>query len=178
MWVSWAAWLALPLAGMACSGRTERGVTNETVPAEKPAAGPGRPDSTPTGGARDPRQHLLMVVELEPGVHAGRILTARSVDLPLPRRRATPRQEPWRVDVLDAAGSVLFTATLADASQLRGEFADAQGELSGVTVRQPKTAVTLRLPLLPDAVSVRLSSDQGSGRQTELGRVNYPQVAP
>jgi hypothetical protein len=178
-----AAALAVAFGLTTCSGKTERGIPSEGAPADKPAVGPAQVE--PAKGspaqpevAKQPARHLLMVVELEPATHAARTLTARSVDLPLPRRRGRVEQEPWRVEVLGATGSVLYSAPLKDASELRGEFPDAQGKLSGVTVKQAVAAVTLRLPLLKDATTVRVMSSAGPSGETELGRVAYPQVTP
>jgi hypothetical protein len=166
--------LAATLA--ACSGKTERGGSGaggDAVPVQKPAAGPGNGQPARDAGAR----HLLMVMELEPATHAARTLTARSVDLPLPRRRGPAQQAPWRVDVLSKDGAVLFSAPMEDAATVRGEFPDAQGQLRGVTAQKRVTAVTLRLPWLDDAAEVRVVSSSDGG-ETELGRVAYPKVAP
>jgi hypothetical protein len=166
--------LAATLA--ACSGKTERGGSgagSDAAPVQKPAAGP----SPAQRAGEAPARHLLMVVELEPATHAARTLTARSVDLPLPRRRGPAQRAPWRVDVLAPGGAVLFSAPLQDTATVRGEFPDAQGKLSGVTVQKRVAAVTLRLPWLDAAAEVRLVSLSDSG-ETELGRVAYPKVAP
>ena len=168
----------------ACSGKTERGIAGDAPPADKPASNPAqvepaRPEVAPAQpAAQEPARHLLMVVELEPKTRAARTLTAKFVELPLPRRRGRALQEPWRVEVLSATGAVLYAAPLKDASQLRAEFPDAQGHLSGTKVEQPVAAVTLRLPLLKDARAVRVLSLEGPNGETELGRVDYPQVAP
>jgi len=159
-----------------CSGKTEHGGTasGDAASAQKPAAGPANPDTT----AVPPVRHLLMVVELEPATHAARTLTARSVDLPLPRRRGPALQAPWRVDVLAGDGKVLYTAPLEDAATVRGEFRDDKsGQLTGVTTQQRVAAVTLRLPWLEGATDVRLVRVAESG-DTELGRVPYPKVMP
>ena len=166
--------LAATLA--ACSGKTERGgggAGDEAAPVQKPAAGPRNAQPVRDASAR----HLLMVMELEPATHAARTLTARSVDLPLPRRRGPAQQAPWRVDVLSKDGAVLFSAPLEDAATVRGEFPDAQGQLRGVTAQKRVAAVTLRLPLRDDAAEVRVVSSNDGG-ETELGRVAYPKVAP
>ena len=69
-----------------------------------------------------------------------------------------PREEAWRVDVLSAAGALLYSMPIKDTSEVRGEFPDQQGNLSGVRVKQPKAALTLRLPLLKEASVVRVMS--------------------
>ncbi len=161
----------------ACSGKTERGGTTsagDAAPVQKPASGPANPEPA----SAPPVRHLLMVVELEPAMHVARTLTARSVELPLPRRRGPARQAPWRVDVLGSDGRVLYTAPLEDAATVRGEFRDDKtGELSGTTTQQRIAAVTLRLPWLDRASDVRIVSVAESG-DTELGRVAYPTVTP
>lgn len=160
----------------ACSGKTERGAGGaggDAAPVQKPAAGPGNVQPAHDPSAR----HLLLVMELEPATHAARTLTARSVDLPLPRRRGPAQPAPWRVDVLAPGGAVLFSAPLEDATTVRGEFPDAKGQLSGVTAQKRVAAVTLRLPWLDDAAQVRVVSLKDGG-ETELGRVAYPKVAP
>lgn len=157
----------------ACSGKTEGGASGEPTPAQQPATSPGRPDPP----RAEPPQHLLMVVELRPKVHGARVLLSRAVDLPLPKRRGPAEPGPWRVEVLSEGGQVLFTAPLADAATVRGEFADEKtGELRGVTAQKEVTAVTLRLPWLEGARSVRVVN--ASGGDVELGRVEYPQVKP
>lgn len=165
---------ALCLSG--CSGKTERGSAGsngDAAPVQQPAAGPANPAPANT----PPPKHLLMVVELEPALHVARTLTARSVELPLPRRRGPKQQGPWRVDVLNASGAVLYTAPLDDAATVRGEFADANGQLSGVTAQKRVAAVTLRLPWLDSATEVRVVS-VNEGQDSELGRVPYPRVEP
>jgi hypothetical protein len=159
-----------------CSGRTERGGTGgtDTTPVQQPASGA----ASPATGQVEPVRHLLMVVELQPATHVARTLTARSVDLPLPRRRGPAQTAPWRVDVLSSNGTVLYTAPLPDAATVRGEFRDGKtGELNGVTAQARVTAVTLRLPWLDAATDVRVVSVAQAG-ETELGRVPYPRVMP
>lgn len=177
-----AVWLVVALCGAhalslsGCSGKTERGGSSsigDAGPVQQPAAAPAVTEPTSTA----PATHLLMVVELEPATHAARTLTARSVDLPLPRRRGPKQQRPWRVDVLGAGGAVLFSAPLEDAATVRGEFPDANGQLSGVTAQKRVAAVTLRLPWLAGASQVRVVSVNAGG-DTELGRVAYPGVEP
>lgn len=156
----------------ACSGKTEQGG----------GASPGAHTTmAPVESADDAsraglRRHLLVVLEVEPAARAGRVLLARHVELPLPRRRGPERSQPWRVEVLGADEAVLFSAPLADASELRAEFPDPKtGELRGTKSHKRVTAVTLRLPELAGASRIRLLNvAQGS----ELCRVPYPQVEP
>jgi hypothetical protein len=161
-----------------CSGKTERGTGLESS-AEKPAAGPSNvsdPDEGTKPAANSERRHVLMVVELEPAARLARVLKARPVDLPLPRKRGPAEKGPWQVDVLDASGAVLYTAPLADAGTVRGEFPNEQGQLSGVVMQKQTTAVTLRLPVLEHAATVRVSNVKDAQNPTELGSVAYPQV--
>lgn len=179
---SWAAITAVAFGLAACSGKTERGIASEDGPAEKPASGPAQVEPpqvalSPEVG-KQPARHLLMVVELEPASRLARTLTARAVELPLPRRRGKLPEEAWRVDVLDAGGAILYSTPVKDASEVRGEFPDAQGKLSGVRVKQAKAALTLRLPLLKDASIVRVMNVEVPSAETELAQVPYPQVAP
>lgn len=169
---------ALLLSG--CSGKTERGIGGE-APAEKPAAGPSQVSDSNDGvqpARADDQRHVLMVVELELATRSAKILRARPVDMPLPRKRGPVQKLPWQVDVLDAAGKVLFSAPLADAGTVRGEFPNAQGQLSGVTTQKQVAAVTLRLPFLADASTVRVSKLDDAKGAIELGSVAYPQVNP
>jgi hypothetical protein len=159
-----------------CSGKTERAGSSpsgEATPAQQPAAGPANADAAQA----EPARHLLMVIELEPASHVARTLTARSVELPLPRRRGPARAAPWRADVLARDGAVLFSVPLDDASTLRAEFPDAQGKLSGVTLQKQKAALSLRLPWLAGAAQVRVVK-LSDGADVELGRVPYPEVQP
>lgn len=166
------------LLSSGCSGKTERGMGGE-APAHKPATDPATAmDPSPATAETDARRHLLLVVELELASQTAKIKKTRPVELPLPRRRGPAQQGPWQVDVLDAAGKVLYSAPLADGSTIRGEFVDEQGKLSGARVQKQVASVTLRLPLLKDAVSVRVSSLTRGGTATELGRVAYPTVQP
>jgi hypothetical protein len=161
-----------------CSGKTERGIGGE-APAEKPAAGPSQVSDSKDAArpARaDDQRHVLMVVELELATRAARILRARPVDMPLPRKRGPLQKLPWQVDVLDASGKVLFSAPLPDAATVRGEFPNDQGQLSGVTMQKQVAAVTLRLPFLTDASTVRVSKLDDAKGAIELGSVAYPQV--
>ncbi len=166
--------LVVPLFG--CSGKTEHGggsATGDAAPVQKLAAGPANVE--PAGA--EPVRHLLMVVELEPATHVARTLTSRSVNLPLPRRRGPAQQAPWRVDVVGQSGAVLYSAPLQDAATVRGEFPDANGQLSGVTAQKKVAAVTLRLPWLDGASEVRVVKVAEAG-DLELGRVAYPKVGP
>jgi hypothetical protein len=168
--------LGLAACLAACSGKTERSggsATGDAAPVQKPAAGPSNVEPA----RAEPAKHLLMVVELEPATRAARTLTSRSVDLPLPRRRGPVQAGPWRVDVLGPGGSVLYSAPLADAATVRGEFPDAKGQLSGVTVQKQVAAVTLRLPWLDGATEVRVVK-VAEGGDLELGRVAYPKAQP
>jgi hypothetical protein len=172
-----AAWVltAAMATALGCSGKTEHGggsSGSDAAPVQKPAVGPSNLEPA----RAEPTRHLLMVVELEPAAHAARTLTARSVELPLPRRRGPAQPGPWRVDVVSSGGAVLFSAPLEDASAVRGEFPDANGQLHGVSAQKRVTAVTLRLPWLDGAAEVRLVSVGESG-DTELGRVAYPTQA-
>ena len=168
--------LVLATSLLACSGKTERGSSGtgaDAAPAQQPAAGPVNVEPTRPESPR----HLLMVLELEPQTRAARTLTARAVDLPLPRRRGPVQKAPWRVDVLGAQGAVLFSAPLEDTASVRAEFPDANGQLSGKTVQKRVAAVTLRLPVLDGATEVRVVS-AGVDGDSELGRVAYPKVQP
>jgi hypothetical protein len=168
--------VVLLAASVGCSGKTERGSSSsgDAAPVQKPAASPVSPEPAQV----EPARHLVMVVELEPATHMARTLAARSVELPLPRRRGPARQAPWRVDVSNSAGTVLFTAPLEDAATVRGEFRDEKtGATQGVTTERRVAAVTLRLPWLEGATDVRVVRVGASG-DTELGRVAYPKVMP
>jgi hypothetical protein len=182
--MSRAAMRSLAVAGLlvisACSGKTERGIGGESA-AEKPAAGPtnvSEANDEPAPARADDERHVLMVVELELATRAAKTLRARPVDLPLPRKRGPVQKLPWQVDVLDAAGKVLYSAPLPDAATVRGEFPNDQGQLSGVTTQKQVAAVTLRLPLLKDAATVRVSKVDDAKGPSELGSVPYPQVQP
>ena len=171
-------WLTLTMAAplLGCAGKTEHSGGSpggEAAPVQTPAVGASNVEPM----RAEPARHLVMVVELEPAAHVARTLAARTVELPLPRRRGPVERGPWRVDVLGAGGAVLYSAPLQDASTVRGEFPDANGQLHGVTAQKQKTAVTLRLPWLDGASEVRVVSVGASG-DTELGRVDYPKVQP
>ena len=165
------------LMASACAGKTERGIGNEAI-AETRSAGPaGASDATtPEASTPEVRRHVLMLVELELTRQVAKTLKARSVDLPLPRKRGPAQKGPWQVDVLDAAGAVLYTAPLPDSSTLRGEFENEAGQLSSVHTQQQVAAVTLRLPLLKDAARVRVSKLGATKGMSELGSVAYPKV--
>jgi hypothetical protein len=159
---------ALLASLVGCSGRTEHS-GNAPPPPRAPVATVSAPDANPT-------RHLLMVVELEPVAQTARVLSARSVELPLPRHRGPERALPWRVEVLGGSGEVLFAAPLPDATELRAEFPDTStGELRGVTTHKRVAAVTLRLPQLAAATQIRLVDVAHGG--VELGRVTYPGLA-
>ncbi len=160
----------------ACAGKTEHGAGPVAGVGAQPAAAP-EPEPASAASSARPRRHLLLVLELEPAIRAARVLLAKPVELPLPRRRGPERAQPWRVEVRAGDGAVLFSAPLADATERRAEFPDLQtGELRGTTTHQAIAAVTLRLPELPGAEQVRLVDVAAGG--IELGRVAYPQVAP
>jgi hypothetical protein len=154
-----------------CSGKTEPGVESEGGGA---AVRPSNPPSAP-----ESNKHLLMVVELEPDAHVARTLSAQSVDLPLPkRRRAEPG--PWQVQVISADGRTLHEGALPDAGLLRGEFKNADGSMESVTRRKASTAVTLRLPLLHEAATIRVLATDAANPATmlEIARFAYPKVSP
>ena len=175
-------WLVVAGLGSlgACSGKTERGIGGD-APATKPAAGPSNASASndseyPAKG--DERRHVLMVVELQLATGVAKVLKSRPVDLPLPRKRGPVARGPWQVEVLDAADAVLFTAPLADGSTVRGEFENEDGKLSGVHTQKQVAAVTLRLPILKEGVTVRVSRLDEAQGPTELGSVAYPKVQP
>jgi hypothetical protein len=173
---NWLMGALLASALAACAGKTEHGgavAWGEASPVQAPAAGPAKPPLVQPA----PKRHLLMVVELEPAAQVARTLSSRSVDLPLPRRRAALEPAPWRAEVLSKTGAVLYSAPLEDASAVRGEFVDEHGQLRGHVAQKRVAAVTLRLPWLADASEVRVVRVAASG-VTELGRVAYPQVQP
>lgn len=173
----WLVAMGLAVLG-ACSGKTERGIGGEASTA-KPAAGPSNvndPNEPAKPERADDKRHVVMVVELELATRAAKVLKSRPVELPLPRKRGPVAKGPWQVDVLDVAGAVLYTAPLADSSTVRGEFANEDGQLSGVQVQKQVAAVTLRLPILKDAATVRISSLNGAKGLTELGSVAYPKA--
>jgi len=153
---------AILVAG--CSGKTE--LAGEGVPGKQPSS----PTTTTTSTTA---KHLLMVVQVEPDAHKLTVLSARNVELPLPKRRVPERGE-WRAEVLGADGAVLYTAELPDAAALRGEFPGPDGQIQGVHLRASTTAVTLRLPLLPAATTVRLVDASAPGAGVEIARMAYP----
>lgn len=131
---------------------------------------------------------MLLTLQLTPG--GLDVLSARTVELPLPRLRV-PQPEPWRVDVEDASGKVLFSASLPAANALRGEFARAGGGIDGVHLRMDKAAFPVRLPVSPGAARLRVlgaastldpRDPRARGRTpdqiVELGSANYPRIAP
>ena len=161
-----------------CSGKAEIG--GDAAPSKQPSS----PATTTTVAGANDHRHVLLVVEVEPDAHRATLLDSHFVDLPLPTRRA-PVTGPWRVEVLSSSGAVLYAAELPDAGALRGEFAGKDGQMEAVNARKAKTALTLRLPILADGVTVRLVDASASSPSTsaspggvELGRVAYPKVAP
>ena len=161
---------------VACSGKAELG--GEAVPGKQPnsAASPPAAHIPPASLSR---RHLLLVVEVEPAAQRATTLDTHWVDLPLPTHRV-PVSGAWRVEVLAADGSTLFAAALPDAALVRGEFHAKGGQIEGVSTRKPKAALSLRLPVLPEAAVVRLvdSSAAGASAAPELGRVPYPKAEP
>jgi len=156
----------------ACSGSTERSGSPSAQPASDRSVA-----AVPSASSAFARRHWLMVVELEPLARAARVLLARPVELPLPRRRGPERAASSRVEVLSSSGEVLFAAPLPDASELRAELPDARtGKLRGVIRHKSVTAVTLRLPQLAGAEHVRLLDLAAGG--VELARLPYPQEQP
>jgi hypothetical protein len=118
------------------------------------------------------------------------VLSARTVDLPLPTLRA-PRPDPWRADVEDAAGKVLFSASLPAANVLRGEFAPNGGAIDGVHLRTDRAVFPLRVPVSTAAVRLRVmgavwtldpADPRARGRSAEqiveLGVAAYPRISP
>lgn len=163
----------------ACSGKTERG-SGSDLPADRPAVGANAaPEPQPSEGEQpSPSRHVLMIVELELAARSARVLKAKPVELPLPRRRGPAQRGAWQVDVLDAHGKVLYTAPLADGSTVRGEAVNEHGELTGARVQKERSSLTLRLPVLTHAATVRVSSLSDDRGAVELGSVPYPKVAP
>jgi hypothetical protein len=170
--------LSLMLAGAVlvagCSGKTEIG--GDGAPSKQPAS----PAATVAPAVANDHQHLLLVVEVEPDAHHATLLDSHFVDLPLPTRRM-PESGPWRVEVLSSSGAVLYAAELPDAGALRGEFAGKDGQMESVNARKAKTALSVRLPILADAATVRIIDTSPANAPpggVELGRVTYPKATP
>ena len=98
-------------------------------------------------------EHLLITLELSPAKLT--VLSARSVAEPLPERRGS-RREPWRVDVEDAAGRVLFSAPVPAANVLRGELASERGAIHGVHLRSALASFAVRVPRRSGAARLRV----------------------
>ena len=162
---------------VACSGKAEIG--GEAAPGKQPNSA-ATPPAAHIPLSSMPRRHVLLVVEVEPSAQRATTLDTHWVDLPLPTRRV-PVFGAWRVEVLAADGSTLYAAALPDAALVRGEFRSKGGQIEAVSTRKLKTALSLRLPVLPNAAFVRLvdsSAAGASGAVPELGRVPYPKAEP
>jgi hypothetical protein len=135
-------------------------------------------------------QHLLLTIELSEA--GARVADARHVQGTLPKRQKHGGAK-WLVEVLDAGDHVLFDADVPPAHSLHGEFADSHGDLERVEVASGVEVVTVRVPLLDDGETIRVSAPpealpgadkrrarpavHGSDR-VELASVEYPQEAP
>lgn len=120
--------------------------------------------AAPTGlAAHEPAaNHELWVLNWGPD---GLVLRRRiEVPQPLPRaRRKQPTRRALRYEVRDAAGHVLWAASIDDPRWVRGVFENANGTTSHVRVRDPHpVGFSLRLPPLPTARSLLLFDNTGS----------------
>lgn len=114
----------------------------------------------PTGGAAESEQAPAADAERRPPAAGHRLLLVRfdgaafslvrdrHVASPLPKHRAGRRPRPWRLQLEDAAGAVVYRAGLADPTVLRGEFhGDSTGRIEAVHIEQTKPVVfPVRLP--------------------------------
>ena len=80
------------------------------------------------------------------------LVQQRAVAGPLQRRRAPP-MGPWRVELLDASGAVLFSTRLAAPTVVRAE--GLRGELPAL-VHLPRASFLVSVPEAPGAAAVRV----------------------
>jgi len=160
--------LFLLVATTSCTGATQ---SNDEPPGRDPVA---------RKHEHDKGKHLLVVVRTTrtpaPRVE---IVSAREVDLPLPRERAPKtRADSWRVELLDGAGAVLSTAEVAHPDSVRGEFAAADGSMESHHVDREISEMIVRFPIDATARTLRVLVPEAAMRaHREFGRVALPQGA-
>jgi hypothetical protein len=131
-----------------------------------------------------PDQHVLLLIQMSPD--RVRVTQQQVVQMPLPVDR-TPTVLPWKVEVLDAGGTVLYAAGIPAANEVRGELARESGEIRHAHAQTLICNVMLRLPRLPGAATIRISGKAGSlpkgdprkidqdDLMIELGTLTFPQ---
>ena len=119
-------------------------------------------------------RHLLLTLRLTEAELT--VLDLREVALPLPLNRGR-KEEPWRVQVEDRLGQLLYLAQLPAPAQLRGEFPRPDGTIEAVHPTSTEQFLSIRLPILPAAATVRLFGpprDSTTLAPMERGKASLP----
>jgi len=133
---------SMRLAKITCAAVASLALACAAAADDKPAPRPAPPTS----------QHLL--VEVAKDGDTFRVVRTTVVPSALPKRRDKTRVFPWRCALIAMDGAVLHEVGLADPTELRGEFhnADDPSRIDAVHVRQPEPVhFTVRLPKLTAA---------------------------
>jgi hypothetical protein len=137
------------------------------------ASTPARPERVLHERART--RSVLIILALD-GEH-GRVLSARTVNRPPAPR--IPRSHAWEVRVEDRDGRVLYRAPTPPGGVVRSELAGPDGKLTPVTAPDAHAAITVRVPLLPGAATLRVVAPATArAREREIARVAWPVVSP
>ncbi len=105
-------------------------------------------------------RHVLLTLELS-STSGMKVLDEREVAQPLPDRKVTDKL-PWRFEVFGPQGERLHQASLNAATELRGEFADESGKLSGVRFVAENAAFAVRVPSDARSTTVKLFAKRSS----------------
>jgi hypothetical protein len=129
--------------------------------------------------------HLLLLVVKEPG--GFRVEQSTLVPKPLPKQRDTKRVYPWRFEISNAQGKVVYSSGMADPTEIRGEFANPTDptkiDLVRVKVKDP-VRFTIRVPVQEATEIAFFALDETLGRMPDpppsaflrLGATSFPKI--
>lgn len=142
---------------------------------QKPTAPAGADgDAGLRPGAKLEREdaHLLVVFDVSRTVFS--LVEAGLVSEPLPSRKLDLEQLPWRLELTDDGGKLLFVLPLPTPAVQRGEYRPDAGRAHALRIHTTETTFPARLPLVEGAAKVKLLSRAHALPETDARREGKP----
>lgn len=119
--------------------------------------------------------HLLLVVETAP--EGLRIVSSREVEGPAPRTRSD-HPESWRAQLVDDTGATVASVPVQDPTELRAEWVDESGNLTGTKVVAERTSFVVRVPNVQAAAKLKVTAPGAAGgKGRDVGTARLPERA-